>query len=77
LRKAGAPVKDDTAPFLFRLGEVSIREDPQIIHDQAVFPGMGVSRRDVIGSVVLTDGKEYLTILNWLLTSGVETTNEI
>jgi hypothetical protein len=25
---------------------------------------MGVSRRDVIGSVVLTDGKEYLTILN-------------
>jgi hypothetical protein len=56
---------------------VSIREDPQIIHDQAVFPGMGVSRRDVIGSVVLTDGKEYLTILNWLLTSGVETTNEI
>ena len=64
LRKAGAPVKGDTAPFLLRLGEVSIREDPQIIHDQAIFPGMGISRRDVIGSVVLTDGREYLTILN-------------
>ena len=25
---------------------------------------MGVARRDVIGSVVLTDGNEYLTILN-------------
>jgi hypothetical protein len=64
LRRAGAPVRGDTAPFLSRLGEVSIREDPQITHDQAIFPGMGISRRDVIGSVVLTDGIEYLTILN-------------
>jgi hypothetical protein len=64
LRKVGASIKGDTAPFLFRLREVSIREDPQINHDQAVFPGMGVSRRDVVGSVVLTDGLDYLTILN-------------
>jgi hypothetical protein len=53
-----------SALFLLRLGEVSVREDPQIVNDQSVFPGMGVSRRDVIGSVVLTDGKQYLTILN-------------
>jgi hypothetical protein len=26
LRKAGAPVKGDTAPFLLRLGEVSVRD---------------------------------------------------
>jgi len=64
LRKADAPAKGDTAPFLSRLGEVSIREDPQIVHDQAIFPGMGITRRDIIGSVVLTDGIEYLTILN-------------
>ena len=64
LRKAGAPAKGDTAPFLSRLGEVSVREDPQIINDQSVFPRMAVARRDVIGSVVLTDGNGYLTILN-------------
>ena len=64
LRAAGAPVKGDKAPFLSRLREVPIREDPQITHDQVEFPGMRISRRDVIGSVVLTDGIDYLTVLN-------------
>lgn len=64
LRRAGAPARADAAPFLLRLRDVAIREDPQIIHDQAVFPGMDTVRRDVIGSVVLTDGKDFLTIVN-------------
>lgn len=57
---ASAPI----APFLDRLKTVSVREDPQINHDHVTFPGMNVARRDVIGSVVLTNGEEYLTILN-------------
>jgi hypothetical protein len=54
-RVASAPI----APFLARLKTVSVREDPQINHDHVTFPGMEVARRDVIGSVVLTNGEEY------------------
>lgn len=65
LRRAGPPPKNPAvAPFLSQLREVSVREDPQITHDQSAFPGMEVARRDVIGSVVLTNGSEDLTILN-------------
>jgi hypothetical protein len=64
LRKAGAPVRGSVAPFLERLEGASVREDPQIIHDQSVFPGLNVARRDVVGSVFLTNGTENLTILN-------------
>jgi hypothetical protein len=64
LRKAGAPERGSVAPFLLRLGEVSVREDPQIVNDQSVFPGLNVARRDVIGSVFLTNGTDDLTILN-------------
>ena len=59
-RVASAPV----APFLTQLATVSVREDPQIDHDHVTFPGLEVARRDVVGSVVLTNGEEYLTILN-------------
>lgn len=52
------------APFLVQLRNVSVREDPQINQDHAVFPGMQVARRDMVGTVVLHDQGEYLTILN-------------
>jgi hypothetical protein len=65
LKRAGPPPTNPAvAPFLSQLREVSVREDPQITHDQSAFPGMEVARRDVIGSVVLTNGLEDLTILN-------------
>ncbi|MBS1833694.1 MAG: hypothetical protein JST65_13335 [Acidobacteria bacterium] len=64
LRKAGAPVRGSVAPFLERLEGASVREDPQIIHDQSVFPGLNVVRRDVVGAAFLTNGTEKLTILN-------------
>ena len=65
LRRAGPPPRNPSvAPFLSQLREVSVREDPQITHDQSAFPGMEVARRDVVGSVVLTNGVEDLTILN-------------
>ena len=57
---ASAPV----APFLTQLATVSVREDPQIDHDHVIFPGLEVARRDIVGSVVLTNGDDYLTILN-------------
>lgn len=54
------------APFLSQLRDVSLREDPQIAHDHITFPGMEIARKDIVGSVVLSDpyGNEYLTILN-------------
>jgi hypothetical protein len=52
------------APFLSQLRDTTVREDPQITHDQTTFPGMEVARRDQVGSVVLRHGSEYLTILN-------------
>lgn len=65
LRRAGPPPRNPAvAPFLSQLREISVREDPQITHDQSTFPGMAVARRDVVGSVVLTNGVEDLTILN-------------
>jgi hypothetical protein len=64
LRRAGPPEKAAVAPFLSQLREVALREDPQVINDQNTFPGMTVARRDVVGSVVLTNGNESLTILN-------------
>jgi hypothetical protein len=64
LREAAAAGQVPVASFLSRLQEVSVREDLQIIHDQSTFPGMEVARRDVVGSVVLRNGEQYLTILN-------------
>jgi len=53
------------APFLARIKSASVREDPQIAHDQTTFPGMEVAQRYQIGaSLVLKDRGEYLTILN-------------
>lgn len=64
LREAISTSAVPTATFLANLNHVSIREDPQIIHDHNTFPGMEVARRDLIGSVVLSDGEEFLTIVN-------------
>jgi hypothetical protein len=55
---------DEKAPFLSRLRNVPLREDPQISHDHATFPGMEIAERDIVGSIVLTDGPDRLTILN-------------
>jgi hypothetical protein len=55
---------DETASFLSRLRNVPLREDVQINHDHATFPGMTVAARDIVGSVVLADGPDRLTILN-------------
>jgi hypothetical protein len=55
---------NETAPFLSRLRNVPMREDPQVGHDHATFPGMTVAKRDIVGSIVLTSGHERLTILN-------------
>src|SRR6185437_6201950 len=52
------------ASFLSQLRDTTVREDPQITHDQTTFPGMEVARRDQVGSVVLRHGSEYLTILH-------------
>lgn len=52
------------ASFLSQLRGTTVREDPQISHDQTTFPGMEVARRDQVGSLVLRHGSEYLTILN-------------
>jgi hypothetical protein len=52
------------ASFLSQLRDTTVREDPQISHDQTTFPGMEVARRDQVGSLVLRHGGEYLTILN-------------
>jgi hypothetical protein len=64
LRQAVPTRAAPVATFLANLEHVSVREDPQIIHDQNTFPGMEVARRDVVGSVVLGEGDEFLTILN-------------
>jgi len=64
LREAPPSERTPVASFLSRLENVSVREDPQISHDQVTFPGMEVARRDLVGLVVLRNGEECLTILN-------------
>jgi hypothetical protein len=61
-----SPATEDVpvASFLSQLAGTSVREDPQISHDHTTFPGMEVARRDQVGSLVLRDRNEYLTILN-------------
>lgn len=63
LRAAVAPV-DEMAPFLSRLGDVGLREDPQINHDAATMPGMSVARRYQTGIAVMENSQERLTIIN-------------
>jgi len=64
LRSATAAAHD-RAPFLSRLTDVSLREDPQIIHDSATFPGMEVARRSQVGAVEMVNERgERLTIMN-------------
>lgn len=63
LRNA-APTLDQRAPFLERLKDVISREDPQINHDHTIFPGMTLSRRDIVSSVTLAAGEDQITILN-------------
>lgn len=58
------PSGTEVAPFLRRLDSTSLREDPQINHDHAVFPGMDVARRYQVGAIVLENNGEQLTILN-------------
>lgn len=54
-----------TAPFLTRLGSVTLREDAQIIHDAGAFPGMAVASRNIVGAVELQNPfGERLTILH-------------
>ncbi|WP_263377360.1 hypothetical protein [Granulicella paludicola] len=62
--RGAVPTDDERAPFLARLRDVISREDPQINHDHTVFPGMVISRRDIVSSVTLTDGSDQITILN-------------
>lgn len=64
LREAFAPAATLTASFLENMQQVSVREDPQINHDANLFPGYDVASRSAIGSVTLSDGDEYLTVLN-------------
>ncbi|MGA2858945.1 MAG: hypothetical protein ABSE40_18910 [Candidatus Sulfotelmatobacter sp.] len=65
LREAAVSGVEPTAPFLKRLEKVSVREDPQISHDQITFPGMEVAQASAVGSVLLLRGDgDYLTILN-------------
>lgn len=64
LRNAVPSRQTPVASFLSQIKGFSVREDLQIGHDHATFPGMEVARRDIVGSVVLTNGEEYLTILN-------------
>lgn len=53
------------ASFLQRLKQVSLREDTQIVHDAATFPGLEVAQRYIVGAVELTNMHgERLTILN-------------
>jgi hypothetical protein len=54
----------ETAPFLSRLGEVSLREDPQINNDAETMPGMAVARKYQTGIAVLENSRERLTIIN-------------
>lgn len=63
LRSTALPT-DETAPFLSRLSSVSLREDPQIIHDAETLPGMTVARRYQIGIAVLENRQDRLTIIN-------------
>lgn len=56
---------DERAPFLSRLKRVSLREDQQVIHDAATFPGMRVAHRYIVGATELAnDFGERLTILH-------------
>lgn len=66
LRKRELRKLTPVAPFLASLKSAYVREDPQVNHDHIVFPGMQLSRADVVGSVVLSDysRNECLTILN-------------
>ena len=62
--RAAAVSLDENAPFLSRLSEVSLREDPQINHDAETMPGMAVARRYQTGIAVLENTRERLTIIN-------------
>jgi hypothetical protein len=64
--QSAEPADDDhPASFLARLKHVSLREDPQVIHDAATFPGMDLAKRYVVGAVQLENERgERLTILN-------------
>ncbi len=63
LREADIP-STSSAPFITRLQDVPIREDVQIQHDHATFPGMEVARRNQVGEVVMENYTERLTIIN-------------
>jgi hypothetical protein len=62
--RSAVPTADEKAPFLASLRDVTSREDPQINHDHTVFPGMTISRRDIVSSVTLREGSDQITILN-------------
>jgi len=66
LRKRELRKLTPVAPFLSSLKSAYVREDPQINHDHITFPGMQLARRDVVGSIVMSDpyGSEHLTIVN-------------
>ena len=65
LRTVGPAEEQQPASFLLRLNQVSLREDPQVIHDAATFPGTHILRRYVVGAVELGNNQgERLTILN-------------
>jgi hypothetical protein len=54
LKRAGPPPSNPAvAPFLSQLREVSVREDPQIIHDQSTFPGLEVAVVTLLGTLCL------------------------
>ena len=65
LGSASADTGRAPAPFISRLQGVSLREDAQVIHDSATFPGMEVARRYQVGAVELDNEQgERLTILH-------------
>jgi hypothetical protein len=64
--RSAAPVEgNEPATFLARLKGVSLREDAQVIHDAATFPGMDIARRYQVSAVELeNESGERLTILH-------------
>ena len=59
------PTNDSSVPpFLTQIRGTSVREDPQIAHDQTTFPGMEIARKYQVGALTLRDRGEYLTIIN-------------
>ena len=56
--------RDDAMPYLVGLREVTLREDPMIVHDAGVFGDWEVVKRSAVGSVRFKSGDRSLTVIN-------------